>query len=55
MLRDLYRLGAEPLRATFARHTGELAAHEAKLHTQPDGSRTYTTPRVMRVVTANAR
>ncbi|MFI2764886.1 hypothetical protein ACH5A3_39660 [Streptomyces echinatus] len=55
VLRDLYRLGAGHLRDSFARHAGELAAHEAKLHAQPDGSRTYTTPGTMRVITANAR
>ncbi|MFI5752457.1 hypothetical protein ACIBBE_42925 [Streptomyces sp. NPDC051644] len=55
VLRDMYRLAAEQLRETFARSTGEYTAHEAKLHTQPDGARTYTAPGTMRIITANAR
>ncbi|MFJ7023518.1 MULTISPECIES: hypothetical protein [unclassified Streptomyces] len=55
VLRDLYRLAAEQLRESFARSTSEHTAHEAKLHTQPDGTRTYTAPGTMRIITANAR
>ncbi|MEV8590876.1 hypothetical protein AB0424_28450 [Streptomyces sp. NPDC051180] len=55
VLRDMYRLAAEQLRDAFARSTGDYTAHEAKLHTQPDGTRTYTSPGMMRQVTANAR
>ncbi len=55
VLRDMYRLAAEQLRESFARSTGEHTAHEAKLHTQPDGTRTYTTPGTMQIITANAR
>jgi len=55
VLRDVYRLGAKQLHATFVRSTGARRAHEEKLHTQPDGTRTYTSPAAMRTVTATAR
>ncbi|MEU9117744.1 DUF6247 family protein [Streptomyces sp. NPDC048483] len=55
VLRDMYLLAQDHLREIFAERTGELAAHEAKLHTQPDGTRTYTAPGTMRIITANAR
>ncbi|MFJ6722238.1 hypothetical protein [Streptomyces sp. NPDC091259] len=55
VLRDMYRLAANQLREAFARCTGNNTAHEEKLNTQPDGTRTYTSPGRMRLVTANAR
>ncbi|MFE5518340.1 hypothetical protein ACFQ9Q_11510 [Streptomyces virginiae] len=55
VLRDMYRRAADQLRESFTRSTGEYTAHEEKLNTQPDGPRTYTSPGMMRLVTANAR
>lgn len=51
----MYQLAADQLRESFTRSTGQYTAHEEKLNTQPDGTRTYTSPGMMRLVTANAR
>ncbi|GHJ98150.1 hypothetical protein SNE510_76690 [Streptomyces sp. NE5-10] len=46
---------ADELAAHYGEHLSGMAEHEAKLHTQPDGSRTYTTPSRMQQVIAQAR
>lgn len=54
VLAGILRAGAAYLREQFDRHTGEYDAHEARLHTQPDGRRTYATVAQLRHVTEAA-